>query len=385
VPSSPSSGEFRHKTNSDAFGDTHLWQVWHGLKPFKYFRRRFTRFASEFGMEAFPALETITEFAGTAKVDLNSQVMHHHQRSAGGNDKMLYYLLDRFRLPGSFEDLVYLTQIQQAEAIRIGVEHWRRNRPRCSGALYWQLNDCWPVTSWASVDHAGRWKALQYAARRFYAPVALSLEEEGKHVRVIVVNDHPQPWYGTWHWSLETLNGEMVETGSEELTASPISATCLHEFDFSRAVQKYGITCLVFSASLFNGEQCVSRQTMMFAKEKQIVLPHPELHWTMTQECDHLAIALTANAFARFVQLRLEGTDTTFSDNFFDIRACETIQVCCPLPAGWTLEQAKVSLHVRSLADVLPAGSVISDTFKQLLRGLKPASLFTRIIFNFIE
>jgi beta-mannosidase len=384
-PSSPSSGKFLEKTNSDAFGDTHLWQVWHGLKPFKYFRRRFTRFASEFGLEALPALETITEFAGTDEVNLNSRVMHHHQRSVGGNDKMLYYLLDRFHLPASFSDLVYLTQIQQAEAIRIAVEHWRRNRPRCSGALYWQINDCWPVTSWASVDHAGRWKALQYAARRFYAPVALSLEEDGSRVRVFVANDHPHPWHGTWHWSLETLNGEMIGTGSEELIALPLSATCLHEFEFAKAVKKYGATRLVFTASLFNGEQCLSRQTMMFAQEKQIALPDPELHWTMAQEGDQLVIALTANAFARFVCLQLEGADIIFSDNFFDISACETTQVYCPLPAGWTLEKAKLALRVRSLADVVPSGSVVSDAMKRLLLGLKPASLFTRVIFNFVE
>ena len=384
-PSSPSSGNFMQKTNSDAFGDTHLWQVWHGLKPFKYFRRRFTRFASEFGLEALPSLETITEFAGTNPVDLDSQGMHHHQRSVGGNDKMLYYLLDRFRLPVSFSDLVYLTQIQQAEAIRIGVEHWRRNRPRCSGALYWQLNDCWPVTSWASVDHAGHWKALQYAARRFYAPVALSLEEDGSLVRVFVANDHPQPWQGTWHWSLETLNGEMVETNSEQLTASPLSATCLHEFDFARAVKKYGAAHLVFTAALFSGDQCLSRQTTLFAKEKQIALPDPELHWTMTQEGNHLMIAVTANAFARFVWLQLEGSNSIFSDNFFDVAACETVQVSCPLPAGWTLEQAQCCLHVRSLADVVYTGSKVSDAVKHLLLGLKPASLFTRIIFNFIE
>lgn len=384
-PSSPSSGKFLEKTNSDAFGDTHLWQVWHGLKPFKYFRRRFTRFASEFGLEALPALETIMEFAGTDRVDLNSQVMHHHQRSVGGNDKILYYVLERFRLPASFSDLVYLTQVQQAEAIRIGVEHWRRNRPRCSGALYWQLNDCWPVTSWASVDHAGRWKALQYSARRFYAPIALSLEGEGSRVRVFVANDHPHPWHGTWHWSLEKLNGEMIETDSEEVTASPLSATRLHEFDFARCVKKYGAAQLVFTATLFDGEQCLSRQTMMFAREKQIAFPNPELHWTMTQDGDQLVIALTANAFARFVALQLDGAELIFSDNFFDIRACETIQICCPLPNGWTLEQAKLSLRVHSLVDVLPSGSVASDAMKRLLLGLKPASLFTRIIFNFIE
>jgi beta-mannosidase len=384
-PSSPSSGKFMHKTNSDAYGDTHLWQVWHGLKPFTYYRRRLTRFASEFGLEALPALTTIMGFSGVDDLHMNAPVMLHHQRSVGGNDKIIYYLTGRFRLPASFSDLVYLTQIQQAEAIRIAVEHWRRNRPRCSGALYWQLNDCWPVTSWASIDYEGRWKALQYAARRFYAPIALSLEEKGSHVRVFVANDHPFPWQGKWCWSLETLNGEIVETGNAELSSSPISATFLREFDFTRAVKKYGASHLVFTAGIFEGEKCLSRQTTLFAREKDISLPNPGLHWDMDQESGNLVITLAANSFARYVEIRLDGADTIFSDNFFDLSACQTVRIHCPLPEGWTMEQAIGSLRVRSLADVIPAGSRASDVRKHILLGLKPASLITRLIFNFIE
>jgi len=102
---------------------------------------------------------------------------------------MLYYLTTRFRIPANFSDMVYLTQIMQAECVRTGVEHWRRNRPRCSGALYWQLNDCWPVSSWASIDYCGRWKVLQYAARRFNASVALSIEEKSGQIVLHVAND----------------------------------------------------------------------------------------------------------------------------------------------------------------------------------------------------
>jgi beta-mannosidase len=384
-PSSPSSGRFMDRTNSDNYGDTHLWQVWHGLKPFTYFRRRFTRFASEFGLEALPALETITDFAGTQDVSLESSVMLHHQRSIGGNNKILYYLTDRFRLPATFTDLVYLTQVQQAEAIHIGVEHWRRNRSRCGGALYWQINDCWPVTSWASVDYQGRWKALQYAARRFNAPLALSLEDEGSRVRVFVANDSPTPWQGTWRWSLETLEGEKIQAGTGDVVASPITATCLSEFNFADDVKEYGATHLVFVARLYNHEHCVASQTTLFAKEKKITFPNPELQWDLTQEGERLSIDISATALARFVCLQLEGTDSAFSDNFFDLPACETVQIHCTMPSGWALEQAGRSLRVRSMANVVPAGSEASGTFKHLLFGWKPASLFSQIIFNFIE
>jgi beta-mannosidase len=241
------------------------------------------------------------------------------------------------------------------------------------------------VTSWASVDYEGRWKALQYAARRFNAPLALSLEEDGSRVRVFIENDHPHPWQGKWCWSLETLDGEIVETGSEDVCASPVSATCLREFDFAHALKKFGAARLVFSAGLFHGEQCLSQQTTLFVKEKDMTLPNPEIHWDVTRDGGQLVISLTASAFARYVELQFEGVDTVFSDNFFDIPACKTVQIRCPLPDGWTVEQANSALRVRSLADVHPAGSKSSDAIRHLLLGLKPASLVTRMIFNFIE
>jgi beta-mannosidase len=384
-PSSPSSGRFMHKTNNDNYGDTHLWQVWHGLKPFIYFRRRFTRFASEFGLEALPAAETIASFAGAQNVTMESQVMLHHQRSAGGNDKILYYLTDRFPLPSSFSDLIYLTQIQQAEAIRIAVEHWRRNRPRCSGALYWQVNDCWPVTSWASIDYEGRWKALQYAARRFYAPLTLSIEDHGNRMRVFAANDYSTPWQGVWSWSLETLDGEKVEASSRAVNVSENASACLGAFDFTEAVRKYGATRLIFVARLYDGSKCLASQTALFAREKRITFPDPELHWDVTQEDGQLMISLSARALARFVWLQFDGADAIFSDNFFDLPACETVQIHCTLPSCWTLEQAKRALRIRSLADVVPAGSAANNAIRHFWMGVKPASLFTRLIFNFIE
>jgi beta-mannosidase len=169
------------------------------------------------------------------------------------------------------------------------------------------------------------------------------------------------------------------------VTAAPVSAACLHEFDFTPAVKQYGARNLVYIASLYDGTKCLSQGTALFAREKEINLPNPELHWDITQEGEQLVIALTANAFARFVWLQLECADTVFSDNFFDLPAGGTVRICCPIPPGWTLDQAKRALHVRSLADVLPARSTASDTIKHFLLGLKPASLFTRIIFNFIE
>jgi len=158
--------------------------------------------------------------------------------------------------------------------MRIGIEHWRRNSPRCSGAFYWQYNDCWPVISWASVDYAGRWKALHYAARRFNAPLTFSLEDEGSSVRPFVINETREHWQGTLQWSLETLEGEKVESGSEEVTASPISVTALQALDFSNLLRIHGATRLVFVAGLYEGEKRLAWQTVAFAPEKRMDLYH---------------------------------------------------------------------------------------------------------------
>ena len=384
-PSSPSSGKFMEKTNSDAYGDTHLWQVWHGLKPFTYFRKRFTRVASEFGLESLPTLQTFREYTDEKDLRIDSKVVLHHQRSVGGNDKIMFYLTDRFRVPQDFSDVIYLSQILQAEAMRIGFEHWRRNSPRCNGALYWQYNDCWPVTSWASVDYHGRWKALQYTAKRFNAPLALSLKDSGSHIRAFVVNEAQKGWQGTLRWTLETLNGEIIESGSEEVSIDPVGVVALKAHDFSAAIQTHGKTQLMYTASLFAGDERIAWQTAAFAVEKKINFPEPDLNWTLTEQNGTVEINLTSKAFARFVWLEAKGADTVFSDNFFDLPANWTTTITCDLPAGWTIEQFEQALRVRSLADVEPAGSPFSDKLLHIYTGLKPVSLFTRILFSFID
>jgi beta-mannosidase len=163
-PSSPSSNTPFTDVNGQAVGDAHYWDVWHGRKPFTAYRSQFPRFMSEFGFQSLPPMETIKSYADEKDWNMTSYIMEHHQRSGSGNGLMVAQMTDTFRMPNSFQSLVYLSMVLQAEGIRYGVEHWRRNKHRVSGTLYWQLNDCWPVASWSSIDYFGRWKALHYAA-----------------------------------------------------------------------------------------------------------------------------------------------------------------------------------------------------------------------------
>ena len=144
--------------------------MWHGLKPFTYYRNFKFRFVSEFGFQSFPSEKTIESFTLPEDRNIFSYVMERHQKNGAANGKILYYLSETFKYPKDFSSLIYVSQLLQAEAIKYGVEHWRRNRGRCMGAIYWQLNDCWPVASWSSIDYYGRWKALHYFARKFFCP-----------------------------------------------------------------------------------------------------------------------------------------------------------------------------------------------------------------------
>ena len=179
-PASPSSGGSFDNPNDPNRGDVHYWKVWHGGRPFSEYRKHFFRYASEFGFQAFPFKKTLEQITDDPD-DFNifSYVMEKHQRNYGANGKIMNYLQQTYRYPTEFTTLLYASQLLQADAIRYGVEHFRRNRGRCMGAVYWQLNDCWPVVSWSSVDYCGRWKALHYYARRFFAPVIISCREEG--------------------------------------------------------------------------------------------------------------------------------------------------------------------------------------------------------------
>jgi beta-mannosidase len=277
--------------------------------------------------------------------------MEHHQRNAAGNGKMVTYMTDHFRLPKDFPSLVYLTQLLQAEAMRVGVEHWRRNRDCTSGALYWQLNDCWPVASWASIDCFGRWKALQYAARRFFVPVMLSAEDWGTHVTLHLTNDRSEPWAGTVRWSLETLEGQVLRSGDEDVEIGPVSSAPVSVLALSDQVDDANRRKVVLVYELWQGTERASLGVVPFVPSKHLALADPELAWKVSETPDGFEIEVTAQRLARFVWLALEGADVVFSDNYFDLPAGRAAVVAVAAPEGWSVTSVQAALRVRSLTD----------------------------------
>jgi beta-mannosidase len=277
-------------------------------------------------------METIESFTEPEDRNVFSYVMEKHQRNASANGRIVSYLSQMYLYPREMTDLVYASQLLQAQAMQYGVEHWRRNRGRCMGAVVWQLNDCWPVASWASIDYFGRWKAMHYAAKRFFAPIMISAEEEGevsqnpsineyrttpieRSVRLNVVNETLQPVQGTVHWALRTADSAVVREGCFELTVPALSAKWLDKLVFDDAT----LTGHYMSFDFTVGGSVVGEGTALFCAPKHFDFIDPQL----TAEVDGNEIIVRAAAFARQVWVETEDPDLLLSDNAFDMSAGE--------------------------------------------------------------
>jgi len=282
---------------------------------------------------------------------MTSYIMEQHQKNASGNSLMIRQMLDTFRLAKDFASLVYLSMALQAEGIRYGVEHWRRHSDRVAGILYWQLNDCWPVASWSSLDYFGRWKALHYAARRFFAPVMLSIKDQPSRQHVYVSNDQLVPWEGTVSWSLESLEGEVLSSGCIPVKVASQASTAVCELDFSDRITEDNLRKLVFVAELWQGDQFISRQTAYFVPIKHLTLSDPAVSVRVQCQDEDLIIELVSHSMAPLVEISLPGADIVFSDNYFNLPPGRPTRITCPMPAGWTLSKAEREIRVRSIFD----------------------------------
>lgn len=330
-PSSPSSGGSFDEAQDPNRGDVHYWQVWHGLMPFTDYRNYFFRYVSEFGFQSFPCMETIESFTEPEDRNVFSYVMEKHQRNASANGRIASYLSQTYLYPNSFDAFVYASQLLQAQAIQYGVEHWRRNRGRCMGAVVWQLNDCWPVVSWASIDYYGRWKALHYYEKRFFAPVLISCHEEGvisqntnvnaepfdlkKTARLNVSNETLRDFDGTARWALRRPDASVIREGSFAVHVPAQSAVWLDEQDFHDE-DTYGC---YYSYELEDASGAyVGGGSVLFCPPKHFRFADPQLR--VRAEGDEIVV--TASAYARSVEIRC-GADTLLEDNFFDMNAGE--------------------------------------------------------------
>jgi beta-mannosidase len=337
--SSPSANDDDVAPGTLGWGDHHFWGVWHAEQPYEKYAENTSRFMSEYGFQSFPTIETVAGYAPPAEWRIDSPVMLAHQRHPRGNQLVRSYMERDFHVPTDFAAFLYVSQVLQATIIQHGAEAHRRRWPYNAGSLYWQLDDCWPVASWAGIDYTGRWKALHYAARRFFAPVLVSPVEENGNVRIFVVSDRRADLPARLVLRLADLDGGAKGdrwSAEREVTVRANASHAAFEAERRAVLEGADPRRVVLVAELHEageGSALVARNLLFFAKARDLALVAPALTTAVEVQGETAAVRVTARAFARAVWLTTRDGAGVFSDNFFDLLPGETATVTWTPPA----------------------------------------------------
>ncbi len=349
-PSSPSAGpgDYSDNWHNDNKGDMHFWSVWHEGKPFEEYYSIKPRFVSEFGYQSFPSLSTVEEYAPPMEHNLTSEVMEHHQKNDRGNSIIIENFSRYFRFPLGFEAMLYLSQVQQAMAMKTAIEYWRTLRPHCMGTLYWQLNDNWPVASWSSIDYTGKWKLLHYSAKKFYAPTLpiAYMKEKGK-VEVFVVHDKtsvlPEAEVSV---KVYRFNGEKVSKKKYVLDIPPQSSTLV----CSMEIEKLAIDPKeMFLSIKLETDKLYIEDVFLLDRPKRCSLLDPHLELQVEKAQGGFSVTVSSKAPAFQVALDAGSLKGTFSDNLFCVRPTAQKMVIFKTREKVTLKEFKECLKVFDL------------------------------------
>ena len=344
---SPSSGGGFDDPTCETRGDVHYWKVWHGGVPFTEYRKHNFRFCSEYGFESFPSIKTIKEFCEEEDLNCFSRVMENHQKCKGGNKKILMYMADNYLYPVTFETLVYASQLLQADAIKYGVEHFRRKRGYCMGSIYWQFNDCWPVASWSSIDSNLRYKALHYAARKFYAPIEMGLFLEKDSLAVNVVNETMTDFVGEIKLYVSDSDFDVKESHSIEVCVDSLKSSDVFTLnvDFENMYDQY-----IYADLYDKNGNFISRNTQLLTEAKHFNWKKPNIKVDVRDIDGGVEFAFTSDVFAKSLSVDFEGIDCILSDNFFDITNKEPYIV--KTTTNHSAKELKDSIKLMSVYDI---------------------------------
>ncbi|MGB8453876.1 MAG: glycoside hydrolase family 2 protein [Anaerocolumna sp.] len=356
--SSPSSGGSFDDPNDFNRGDNHYWEVWHSNKPFTEYRDFHFRFCSEFGFQSFPGKKTLDSFSLLEDQNIFSEVMESHQKNGLANTKIFSYISGYYKYPKDMESIAYISQILQLKAIQYGVEHWRRNWGRCMGAIYWQLNDCWPVASWASIDYYGRWKALHYGAKRFYSrfmATACEKEELSTEIDYYIHNESFENREAVLQVRLFDRDLNTIFETEKGIISGPFEVKEELQLDFADYL-KSGLSKKQVGAEyrLVEKGAVISRGTNLFVKPKYFEFEVPKFKVSVTEKEQCFRIHITSDVYASYVGLYLEDADVVFDDNYFDITSKDGMIITVDKKEfirTVTAEELLAKLHIRSVAD----------------------------------
>src|SRR2546423_641356 len=349
-PSSPSSN-LEEDSDSQRMGDVHYWEVWHAAKPFTEYERQHPRFMSEYGFQSFPSIETVNAYTLPADQDIQSPVMLAHQKHPRGNQLIREYMLREYPEPKDFESFLYVSQVLQAEGIKVGAEHLRRIMPHNMGSLYWQLDDCWPVASWSGIDYFGRWKALQFYARRFYNELLVSPHVENGNVEFYVVSDRTQPVPAELVVTLMDFDGHALSENRKSVEVSALASKSYLSIPADELLRGHDAKTVFLNCELLVGGTAVSSNRLFFRPFKELTLPAPHVTTDAARTRGGFNVTLRSDKFARAVYLSAEGLDGAFSDNYFDLIPGKEVKVEFRARRPPAPEEFRAHLKARSLAD----------------------------------
>ncbi|MFW6360315.1 MAG: beta-mannosidase [Spirochaetota bacterium] len=325
--SSPSAGEGDYSDcwHDDSKGDMHYWSVWHEGQPFEAYYHVTPRFCSEFGFQSFPSVSSIKGYTPQDQLNITSPVVEHHQKNDRGNSIIISTISRYFRFPSGFEEIVYLSRVQQAMAIKTAVEYWRSRRPICMGTLYWQLNDNWPVASWSSIEYGGVWKPLHYAAKRFYAPLHVVMLKDAPdipqgQIDVYGINDYDEAVAGELVVYLFTFTGEMVQQQIQDTVLAPESSTLLKrlpvpEDEPFRAQHFYFVRFSPADPKI----DALENELLLLRPKRCSIKPANISFRIQTNRNGDIAVELHTDVPAFHVVLECEGCSVRFSENDFTL------------------------------------------------------------------
>lgn len=346
-PSSPSSGGGFKDTSDTEKGDSHYWTVWHGGAPFTDYREHKFRFCSEYGFESFPSMKTIKSFSEPKDWNVFSRVMESHQKCKSGNTKILTYLSNNYLYPTNFQDLVYASQLLQADAIKYGVEYFRRLRGYTMGSLYWQLNDCWPTASWSSIDYFGRYKALHYAAKKFYAPVAMGLFYKDGVLDINISNETMNDFSGKVKTYLSKSNFEVVKIQEFDINVDKLTSEDVEKIKFDNI----DIYNTFFTAELYDKSgKFVMKQVQLFTEPKHYEFLDPQISVLCSDAEDGVEVHLKSKNFAKSVEINFENADIILSDNYVDLTGENGVTVTAKTDIK--ASELKKQMKIKSVYDI---------------------------------
>jgi beta-mannosidase len=354
-PSSPSA-DFEPVSPTFHTGDNHFWDVWHGRAPFSAYETHHTRFVTEYGFQSFPEMRTVEAFTQPEdRASIFTPVMLAHQKNNVGNSIIHDYLLRDYSEPKDFASFLYVSQVLQAEGIKVGAEYFRRSRPETMGSIFWQLNDCWPVASWSSIDYYGRWKALQYYARRFYAPILVSPHVEDGALKVYIVSDKVKSESATLRVRLMDFDGKLLLEDTHAVAVEPLASKVYLDWPLKKLADAGAAdTSRVFVvAELTSGGAQLSRNLVYLAPVKQVYLKPAQLKVETTGAKGSYKIRVSSPVLARSVYIYFGSLDVELSDNYFDLLPGETVEIAAASAASF--DALKAQLKIVSLTDAFAA------------------------------